>query len=183
MKRISLGISLFLIVMFVKNVFAIPMIICDFSFDDNITNIYTKYGKWERYPEDETQGIVLRKITDKQERKVLQIDYDVDSPNQSYNGLWFKLDNFDFSGYKKMLIDIEKSDFCTDKFKIELKAFGQIVKKKYIKINMDKEIIEISFSGIPRSRLRNLNELTFVFADDICNPKKGTIYIKSISVV
>ncbi len=146
-----------------------------------------EFGAWSKDPSDDTQGCydsftpLIKRGTS---GYALKIDYDVDSPNTAYNGIWFKLGNIDLSGYKYLALWVkgdEKKGF-TKNFKIELKnAVGR--RGTYYLTDIDKEwkqfVIPLEkFRGM--TKFDNMEELVLVFEDWKVSAKEGTLYVDDI---
>ena len=145
------------------------------------------FGSWDKDPSDFTQACYdsfspLQKRGEK--GYSLRIDYDVDSPNPAFNGIWFKLGGVDLSNYKYLVLWVkgdEKRGF-TEHFKIELKngrgekgvyyITGIENKWKGFKIPLNK------FMGI--SYFDDMQEMIFVFEDWRVTKKEGTLYVDDI---
>jgi len=147
------------------------------------------FGAWDKNPDDFTQNcfdsfspLVKRGPSGYS----LRIDYDVDSPNPAFNGVWFKLGGINLNEYKYLILwarGDEKRGF-TRHFKLELKnASGE--KGVYYITDIDKSWKEYKvpfdkFMGI--SSFNNMQELIFVFEDWRVTSKEGTIYIDDMYI-
>jgi hypothetical protein len=145
------------------------------------------FGAWSKDPNDFTQFCYdsfspLEKRGNK--GYSLRIDYDVDSPNPAFNGIWFKLGGVDLSNYKYLILWVkgdEKRGF-TQHFKIELKN-GRGEKGIYYLTGIDNRWKEFKiplnkFMGI--SSFDDMQEMVFVFEDWRVSKKEGTLYVDDI---
>jgi len=159
------------------------LLICDFNGSDRINALGGEFGSWNKDSYDTTQ-FCEDALVEGRGGKVLQLTYDVDSPNPAYNGFWMKLQGANLSGYKKLTFWV-KGDLdsgYTQNFNVELKNNkGEKGTASVSGITDEWQKIEIplkNFDGI--SDLSNVSELVFVFSDTICEPKAGIIYIDDI---
>jgi hypothetical protein len=164
------------------------MLIADFNRGRKKTNLKTKFDTWDKDPGDLTQWCKLGFTIEERmgdSGKALKIKYDVDSPYQAFNGLWFQLNNLDASEYKRFILYVkgDKKRGFTKTFKVELKNRSQTgyylvtrVKNKWKKISIPLK----KFKGI--SNFSSLTELTIVFEDNKVTKKTGTIYIDDIGL-
>ncbi|MFH0948650.1 MAG: carbohydrate binding domain-containing protein [Elusimicrobiota bacterium] len=147
------------------------------------------FGAWGKDPNDKTQ---FCKETFDSKVKVGdtgfsdKLEYDVDSPNPAYNGLWMKLNNTDFSPYSKLCISV-KGDILagfTGQFKIELKnAKGEVGKALVTGITeewQEKVIPFENFRGI--FDFSKMTEFVIVFEDSLSSPKTGVVYMDDLYV-
>jgi hypothetical protein len=146
-----------------------------------------EFGAWDKDPNDFTQTCYdsFSPIVKRGEKGYsLRIDYDVDSPNPAYNGIWFKLGNVDLRDYKYLVlcVKVDKKRGFTKHFKIELKNnYGEkgIFYLTNITDNWKQYKIPLNkFMGI--SNFDKLKELVFVFEDWRVTKKEGTIYVDDI---
>lgn len=162
------------------------LLIADFNSGQNVSNIGSKFGAWDKDPADASQTCQIS-FSDEEKAanigKSLMIRYDVDSDNAAYNGVWMQLNNTDVSKFSKLVFYVkgdEKVGF-TSVFKAELKA-GAIVGKAMVNVTDKWQKVEIPFSqfeGLSESDVI-LTEFTIVFDDVTSNPKEGVIYLDSV---
>src|SRR5665811_925030 len=73
-----------------------PLVVADFNEPNNISNVGTEFGTWNKDPNDPTQGCRMTFVKDdamgEKSGMSVRLEYDVDSPNPAYNGFWLKLD-------------------------------------------------------------------------------------------
>ncbi len=163
------------------------LVIADFDTGEKPNNIGGDFGAWNKDPDDETQSCNMSfeqedALGDKVGYSV-RLDYDVDSPNAAYNGLWMKLKGLDATAYNTLSFYIKgdaKAGY-TKRVKIELKdgkaTSGYIVSG----ITDAWQKVSIPFEKFRRiSDWAALNEFVVVFDDVNSQPKAGTIYIDQI---
>ncbi|MBX9688142.1 MAG: protein kinase [Candidatus Obscuribacterales bacterium] len=167
-----------------------PLIIADFNSASKPNNIGADFNTWERDPNDKTQGCRFSFSNDDAESaakgKSLCLDYDVDSPNQSYCGFWMKLAGEDFSGYNALNLYLKgdsKLGF-TKSLKIELKDISNKASPYFISdIKEQWQLVSIPFYKFKMiSDWSRMNEFVVVFEDLKSRPKIGRIYIDQISI-
>ncbi len=146
-------------------------------------------GAWDRDPADPTQGAEAyfdSNVRVGNRGYSLRIEYDVDSPNPAFNGIWMKLEGADFSDYSHLALSVRGDAVAgfTERFKIELKnAAGD--SGMYMLSGVSDSWQEFT---IPLNSFRGLrdfsrmDEFVIVFEDAVANPKTGAIYIDNIYV-
>ena len=114
----------------------------------------------------------------------LRLDYDVDSINEAFNGLWIKLNGFNATSYNKLVLwvkgDADKGYTTTFKTVLE-NAQGEQGEYYVTGIPADWTKVEIPldrFVGI--TDLSSLLEFVIVFEDKSATTKDGTIWIDDI---
>ncbi len=147
-------------------------------------------GEWSKDEYDDTQGceidFVERPRLGKKGGYSMQISYDVDSPNQAYNGIWVKLEGLDARDYEYLVFYVKAPNYPpygTDSLKLELKnKKGEtgIYKVKRIPKGAWREykIPFKKFKGL--KDLSELKELIIVFDDKSANPKEGIIFLEHL---
>ncbi len=145
------------------------------------------FGAWDKDHTDFTQTCYdsfapLEKRGDR--GYSLRVDYDVDSPNPAFNGLWFELGGIDLDEYKYLVFWV-KGDTArgfTEVFKVELKnSIGEKGIYYVTGVTDEWQQIVISlkrFMGI--SHFDNMVELVIVFEDWRVTEKEGTLYFDDI---
>jgi hypothetical protein len=197
LKRLSVGLviaGLFLFpAMFGQTAFAqggYELVIADFNTGDKPNNIGGDFGSWDKDPEDDTQGTHIafepEDALGDPNGYALRLEYDVDSPNPAYNGLWMKLVGEDLSDYNTLNFFIkgdEKSGF-TKRIKLELKDQSSKPSPYIISgITSEWQQFSIPFEKFKRiSDWTSMNEFVVVFDDINSRPKAGTIYLDHLSV-
>ncbi|MDP8233468.1 MAG: glucoamylase family protein [Candidatus Saelkia tenebricola] len=142
------------------------------------------FGAWDKDPDDFTQNCFdsFSPLVKKGEKGYsLRIDYDVDSPNPAFNGIWFKLENKNLNDYRYLVLSAkgDKKRGFTKHFKLELKN-TQGEKGIHYLTDLEDDwkqyVIPLNkFMGI--SEFDKMQELIFVFEDWRVTDKEGTIYI------
>lgn len=170
---------------------AATLVIADFETGDKPNNLGGDFGAWDKDPNDTTQGCKINFNSDLKHGDkgfALQIDYDVDSPNPAYNGVWMKLGNVDGAQYDKLTFWVKGDEVSgfSQKMKLELKnSKGEVGKFTVSGITKDWQEVVIplsSFGGL--TDLSSLSEFVIVFDDMTCSSKKqGTVYIDDIAFV
>jgi len=147
-------------------------------------------GAWSRDEYDDTQGCELdfteRPRLGKSGGYSMQISYDVDSPNQAYNGIWIKLESLDARPFQYLILYFKAPNYPpygTDRLKLELK-------------NKKGESGTFQIKRIPRGAWREykiplkkfkglkdrgaLEELIIIFEDKTASPKEGIVFLEHI---
>ncbi len=165
------------------------LVIADFDSGTKPNNIGGDFGAWDKDPADFTQICVESFSATERHGDTgfsMKLDYDVDSPNPAYNGFWMKLNNADFTKYKKLTF-WAKGDTAkgyTKVVKLEFKNTRGEVGKYYISDIGDtwKEITVpfLRIAGI--TDFSDMTELILVFEDRIATKKEGSIYLDDIAV-
>jgi hypothetical protein len=161
--------------------------VADFDSGTKPNNVGGDFGTWDKDPMDFSQTCI-ESFNTFQTRGgkgfCLRIDYDVDSPNPAYNGIWMKLNGLNASKYNKLTFWVkgDKKRGFTPLFKVELKNNKGEVGRYYVTGVTDKwQKVEIplrKMAGI--SDFSNLTEFVIVFEDWRDPVKEGTIYIDDI---
>lgn len=187
-KLIYLGSMAVVLVLYVLSSGAEILVIADFNSGTKPDNLGGDFGAWINDPMDLSKNVSesFSKETRDGKGYSLRCDYDVDSPNPAYGGLWFKLNGADFSGYEKLTFWVkgDKKRGFTPLFKIELKNNKGEKGIFYITGVTDKwqkiEVPFLKFAGI--SDFSNMDEFVVVFEDWRCPVKEGTLYFDDIAV-
>jgi endo-beta-N-acetylglucosaminidase D len=165
---------------------AATLLIDDFDRGEKPNALGGDFGSWDKDPNDPSQKCAI--TFDKTNAfggvgYSLKIDYDVDSPNPAYNGMWMDLKGSDLSQYKKLTFYIkgDPSRGYTNQIKLEIKngkeTGNHIVKG--ISDQWQQVSIPLSeFKGI--SDLKAVKEFVVVFDDLNATKKVGTIYLDEI---
>lgn len=165
---------------------AATLLVDDFDRGEKPNALGGDFGAWDKDPNDATQTASLS--FDKANAfggvgYSLKIDYDVDSPNPAYNGLWSKLEGADLRSYKKLTFYVkgDKEAGYTPAFKIELKN-GKEVGRYVLKGVTDQwKRVSIPLSEFGLKDLRGMTEFVIVFDDVTADPKTGTIYLDEVA--
>ena len=165
------------------------LVVADFDTGDKPNNIGGDFGAWDKDPNDETQGTQLSFEPDDalgdQAGYAVRLDYDVDSPNPAYNGLWMKLNGENASTYNALSFYVKGSAEAgfTKRIKIELKDMTNKPSPYIVSGITDQwQKITIPFEKFRRiTDWSSMNEFVVVFDDVNSSPKAGTIYIDQVS--
>ncbi|MBN1899216.1 MAG: hypothetical protein JW827_10585 [Spirochaetes bacterium] len=162
------------------------LMIDDFNIK-NKNNLKGDVNPWDFKPEDDSQICRIRyNRQNKMGNKgfAIQIDYDVDSPNQAFNGFYSDLRGIDASGYNKVIFYVKgnKDKGFTSVFKVELKNNSGQTGYAYVRGVSDqwqKIVIALDdFKGL--SDLSSMKEFTVVFVDSEVTEKVGTLYMENL---
>lgn len=164
------------------------LMIDDFRKKGN-NNLKGSVNPWSFNPDDTSQGC---KAVNKKDPQVgdkgayLQINYDVESLNQAFNGVYWELKDADFSSFYAISFYVkgDKEKGFTSVFKLELKNnngqtgsyFVQGVTEEWQKITLPL----VDFKGI--SDFTSMKEFTVVFVDSEVTKKEGSILIYDLAV-
>lgn len=182
-----------LILLEVFSVFAFAqtekLVIADFNKGRKPTNLGEDFGTWDKDANDSTQSCKMSFAKDdalgEKDGRVLQLDYDVDSPNPAYNGFWLKISNAKVAGFDTLSFyikgDSEKG--FTSKIKLELKDkkngkatfFVENITDKWQKISLTLD--QRSFG---ENQPKPFAEFVIVFDDINSHPKTGRLFIDQI---
>ena len=161
-------------------------IIADFNSGKKPSNIGGDFGSWSKDPNDKTQTCVdsfSRAIRHGPVGYSLRVVYDVDSPNPAFNGVWFKLNNADFTPFTKLVLWVkgDKIRGFTKVFKLELKnAKGEKGSYYVSGINEEWTKIEIPLRRFGLKDYSQMDELVVVFEDNKVTEKEGVIYLDDV---
>lgn len=171
--------------------FPATLVIADFDSGKVPNNIGGEFETWNKDPSDTTQGCKVNfnpEIRHGDKGFSLEIDYDVDSPNSAYNGLWMKLQDRDISRYSNLTFWIKGDEAAgfPSKIALELRdSKGEVGKYTLSGITKDWQEVSIpikDFSGLADTG--SVSEFMIVFDDMTCSDKKqGAIYIDDITFV
>lgn len=167
-----------------------PLIIADFDSGENINNLNGDLAVWNKEYADKTQGAKMAFAADDARGllsgKCLQLDYDVDSPNQAYNGFCMKLSIADFTNFDTLNLYLKGAGATgyDKRQKIELKdsagkasaclISGISDRWQKFSIPLDKFMMISDWS--------RMFEFVVVFEDVITSPKKGRIFLDHLFV-
>ncbi|OGS17996.1 MAG: hypothetical protein A2219_04880 [Elusimicrobia bacterium RIFOXYA2_FULL_50_26] len=161
--------------------------IADFESGMAPNNLGGGFGVWHKDPNDQTQGCTMEFVTPGHENKgqALKIAYDVDSPNPAYNGLWMKLEDQDFSQYKKVSFWLKGDGDAgyTNRFKVEFKDSSNTSPYYVEDVSDNWALVEIPLTSFSRvADWTKMKEFVIVFEDSQATQKAGTIYIDDIAL-
>lgn len=164
------------------------LVIADFDTGDKPNNIGGDFGSWDKDPNDETQGCKMSFVEDDAMGDAmgysLRLDYDVDSPNPAYNGLWMKLNNLDASAYNTLNFYMKGQGNFTKRVKIELKdSTGKSSPFILSGVTDQWQKFSIPFEKFAKIQdWKSLSEFVVVFDDINSNPKTGTINLDQVTL-
>ncbi len=163
------------------------LVLADFNSGDKPNNLGGDFGQWDKDPADDTQSCRMTYASDDVngdlEGFAMRLDYDVDSPNPSYNGFWMKLENVNATPYDTLSFYVRGvSKKFTKRLKVELKTPAPHQAEYFVSgITNEWQKIEIPlkrFKGIRDWSV--LSEFILVFDDINTTPKKGTLLVDQI---
>jgi len=148
------------------------------------------FGAWDATPEDTSEFCKIEFTRDENVGKnsgySIKIIYDIGSSSSAANGFWMKLNNADFSKYKKLCFSV-KGDTTTNftkMFLLELKNDKGETGRMIVRITGDTwqefKIPLRAFRGI--SNFSKMKEFVIVFKNDVCDIKKGVLYLDNVYV-
>ncbi|OGW77347.1 MAG: hypothetical protein A3J52_03020 [Omnitrophica bacterium RIFCSPHIGHO2_02_FULL_49_9] len=164
------------------------LVIADFDTGDKPNNLGGDFGSWDKDPNDESQSSQMsfepQDALGDELGYSLRIDYDVDSSNPAYNGVWMKLQNLDATSYNTLNFYVkgDGQKGFTRRLKIELKDPNSA---QFIITGLTDQWQKFSIPFEKFRRISNwnsLSELVLVFDDINSNPKSCTIYLDQISL-
>ncbi len=145
------------------------------------------YGAWDSAPDDPSQSAEIffdNNIRMGDGGYSLKIEYDVDSTNPAFNGLWMKMEGESFEPYEHIVFWIKGDSDAgfTERLRLELKnSAGET--GSYVLSGITDEWQEIrvplrNFRGV--RDLSEVDELVFIFEDAFVTQKKGAVNIDNI---
>lgn len=165
------------------------VVVADFNKGEKPTNLGEDFGTWDKDINDSTQGCKMSFAKEdalgEKNGKSLQLDYDVDSPNPAFNGLWLKVSQAqvaDFDTLSFYLKGNAEKGF-TAKIKIELKDkkggkaifFVENITDKWQKFS-----VTLETRSFDKDQPTPFEEFIIVFDDINSRPKTGRINIDQI---
>lgn len=165
------------------------LVIADFDTGDKPNNLGGDFGAWNKDPEDATQSCNMSFETDDALKDpagyALKLDYDVDSPNPAYNGVWMKLDGQNATGFNTLSFYArgEGLNNFTKRIKLELKDSASNSSPYVVSgITESWQKIEVPFERFKKIKdWSALSEFVVVFDDMNSDPKQGTILIDQVA--
>lgn len=147
-------------------------------------------GVWEHNLFDSDQslkvGVTEGNNADEKHRKILKLDFDVDSPNPAMVGCWLKLENLDLSEFDTLRLKIKSDE--SERFSGNLALqFTDADNKKapYLINGIGKDWKEFE---VPLKKFKRIHDWTRItgfeiIIDDInARPKEGVLFVDEISV-
>ena len=165
------------------------LVVSDFDTGDKPNNVGGDFGSWDKDPNDDTQGCKMSFAQDDalgdKAGYALRLEYDVDSPNPAYNGLWMKLNGADVTAYNTLSFYIkgDAETGFTKRLKIEMKDKSN-KPSAYIVSGITDKWQKIS---IPLNKFRriedwkSMQEFVLIFDDINTSPKAGAIHVDQVS--
>ncbi len=166
------------------------LVVADFDAGDKPNNLGGDFGSWNKDPNDDTQTCNMSFEADdalgNAAGYALKLDYDVDSPNPAYNGLWMKFNGQNATEYNTLNFYVrgEGLNNYTKRIKLEVKDMNNRP-SPYIVSGISETWQKISIPFEKFRRIQDwsaLNEFVIVFDDINSNPKQGTILIDQITL-
>lgn len=166
------------------------LVIADFDSGDKPNNLGGDFGSWNKDPNDDTQGCNMSFEADdalgNAAGYALKLDYDVDSPNPAYNGLWMKFNGQNATDYNTLNFYVrgEGLNNYTKRIKLEVKDMNNRP-SPYIVSGITESWQKISIPFEKFRRIQDwsaLNEFVIVFDDINSSPKQGTILIDQLTL-
>ena len=166
---------------------ALSLAIADFNSGQKPNLLGGDFGSWDKDPKDTTQGCTI--AFDELSAYggsgySLRVDYDVESPNPAYNGVWMKLEDLDVRPYKQLTFYVKgdaQAGF-TGQAKLEMKnAKGETGKFLLRGVTDQWQQVSIplsAFEGI--TDWSQMTELVLVFDDINVTKKTGTLFVDEI---
>lgn len=166
------------------------LVVADFDSGDKPNNLGGDFGSWNKDPNDDTQSANMSFEADdalgNAAGYALKLDYDVDSPNPAYNGLWMKFNGQNATEYNTLNFYVrgEGLNNYTKRIKLEVKDMNNRP-SPYIVSGITESWQKISIPFEKFRRIQDwsaLNEFVIVFDDINSSPKQGTILIDQITL-
>jgi hypothetical protein len=165
------------------------ILIDDFS-KRNMDALKGNVNPWAFNPKDPEQGCMIKynkTVRMGDEGASLQIFYDVDSPSQAFNGVYWELKDADLSSCTGLTFyvkgDPEKGFTAT--FKIELKNNNSQTGVYYVQgVTQEWQKFTVPFSDFKGlTDLTSMKEFTIVFVDSEVTKKEGVLFIDDLKAV
>jgi len=165
---------------------ALELPVADFNSGEKPNLLGGDFGSWDKDPNDPTQHCAIAfdpLMAYGKSGYALRVDYDVDSPNPAYNGVWMKIEHVDLRPYKQLVFYIKGDPQAgfTPQLKLELKNAKETGRYllRGITESWQEVVVPLSaFEGV--SDWSQMTELVLVF-DDITSTKRvGTLYLDEI---
>ena len=175
------------------------VMIADFNSGTSPNNIGGDWGAWVKDPSDQTQGCTADSFREPSGDYAIVLDYDVDSPQNAYNGFWMYVARTQNSGnpsFASPIIDFLGFDYlCFDVRGDPGKRFTPQIKVEFMDrfntpspyllrgITSKWQTFKIPLSEFKLIRDRSsLWQFAIVFDDTNSFPRIGRVYIDNIRV-
>ncbi len=165
---------------------SIEIVVADFDRPGFVNKFGEAFGAWDRDPRDPTQCCRIQLVDQPRIGDTgysLRVDYDVDSPNPAYNGLWMKLPALALDELQNLRVAIrgDSTRGYTRRVKLELKDGRHSavyvldgIGPSWIRMRIPLQ----AFGDI--ERLHTVKELVIVFDDRTVTQPTGTLYLDEI---
>ncbi|MFA5093776.1 MAG: carbohydrate binding domain-containing protein [Candidatus Omnitrophota bacterium] len=163
------------------------LLVADYNSGSKPNNLGGDMGIWNRDPNDKTQGCNMNFSTGGHDGKgyMLELDYDVDSPNEALDGYWMAFPDQDLSRYKSLILWIKGDGSLgfSKNMKLEIKnSKGEQGQYTLSGITGEWKRFAIplkSFSGL--NDFSSVKEFVIRFDDKVnADRKQGRVYIDDI---
>ena len=164
-----------------------PLIIADFDLPKHVTNVGTPFGAWNSDPGDATQFCRVRLVDTQRVGNAgysLMLEYDVESPNPAYNGVWMKLPPVSLAVFEALSFSI-KGDAAhgfTKRLRLELKGHSHVARFQLDGITAEWQHVRIplrSFEGI--RQVKEATEFVIVFDEETVTEPVGVLYLDNVA--
>ena len=164
----------------------LPLLIADFDGPGHQTNAGEAFGAWESDPGDRTQSCRIRLVDTVRlgpRGYGLMVEYDVDSPNPAYNGVWMKLPHVRLRDYDALAFSIkgDPDRGFTRTIRLELKGGGRVARFELEGIEKDWKQVEIplrEFEDV--AGIWEATEFVIVFEDHAVTERTGALYLDNV---
>ena len=162
------------------------LIVADFDQPGFQNNLGLPFGAWERDPQDATQFCHVRLVESPRvgpSGSSLQLEYDVDSPNPAYNGLWMKLPSVPVRSVRALRFAIrgDARRAFTRRLKVELKDARHAAVFVLDGIRADWIRMRIPLNAFRDiEQIDALTEFVLVFDDRTVTRPTGILYLDDV---
>lgn len=145
------------------------------------------FGAWNKDPNDDTQGCKLEIVTPgyNGKGKCAKLTYDIDSPNEAFNGFWMKLNGentLDLSDYTKLYFWVkgDKTAGYSTKVKVELKDTKMASSVMLDNITDSWKRVELPLDSFNMIKdWKQMKEFVITFDNNVTQ-KVGVIYVDNV---
>jgi hypothetical protein len=166
------------------------LLVADFSRGGggHVTNLGDPFGPWDLDPADLTQSCRVRlrpaeELAVKQPF-VLDIDYDVESPNPGANGVWMKLPRIPLKeyGWLHLVVRGDADRGYTRRLQLELKGSGHVAKLLLEGIEGDWRRLRIPLAAFSEiRRVKQAAEFVIVFEAQTVTEPTGRLSLAEVA--
>jgi len=149
------------------------------------------FSSWDKDPKDKTQSCRIS-FAERGKGKALKIQYDVDSPNPAYNGIWMKNNKTDFSKFAGLTLDLRgEPEKHTSRLWVEMKSSDGGVGKVLVSgISPEWQTFELPLFlftmhpeyASPISDFKKVSEIVLTFDDSTMTRKEGIVYFDNLGL-